>query len=404
MPPKSVNVAPLAGLRVIDASRVLAGPYLAMLLGDLGADVIKIERPGEGDPTRAWGPPFVGSGDARTSAYFVSANRNKRSLALDLKQAAGRKVWRRLLDGADIVVENFLPRDWKSLRLGSSHLTRRYSRIIQCTITGYGASGPQTDRPAYDLALQAESGLMAITGFSTGEPVRVGVAIVDFLAALYGLNGLLAALYARERTGRGQRVEVAMADAATAFLGYAAQSWLTDGSEAARMGSAHPNLVPYRAFAASDGWFAVAVGSEAQWRRFCQAIGDAELAAEPRFKDNAARVLHRMALERRLAKQFASAPREDWLVRLLAHRVPAAPVATLDAAMRQAIERGAVQALPAGVYGVLRSIAPPFLFDGRRPRLERSAPGLGEHSEAILSESGFSKREIAALLSAAVIG
>lgn len=402
-PKTRTDTLPLTGLRVVDASRVLAGPYLAMLLGDLGADVVKIERPDGGDPTRAWGPPFVGRGASRTSSYFVSANRNKRSLALDLKQPAGRAVFERLLEEADVVVENFLPRDWKSLRLGGASLVRRYPGLVQCTIAGYGARGAQADRPAYDLALQAESGLMAVTGFPTGEPVRVGVAIVDFLAALYGLNALLAALYARERCGKGQRVEVAMADAATSFLSYAAQSWLTDGREAPRLGSAHPNLVPYRAFAARDGWFVAAVGSEAQWQRFCAALGEPALADDPRFLDNAARLANRRPLERRLARIFETRPRKHWLERLLRHRVPSAAVEPLADAMRAAAARGQVQSMPKGIYGALRTVAPPFLFAGRRLRVRRGAPALGEHSAEVLRESGYSAREVELLTHQGVV-
>ncbi len=389
---------PLAGLRVIDVSRVLAGPYLAMLLGDLGAEVVKIERPGDGDPTRAWGPPFVGRGRNRTSSYFVSANRNKRSLALDLKQPAGREVFARLVAEADVLLDNYLPRDWQSLGVRPATLARRHPKLVRCTITGYGARAAHADRPAYDLALQAESGLMAVTGFATGEPVRVGVAIVDFLAALYGITGLLAALYARERDGRGRHVEVSMADAATAFLSYAGQAWLTDGREPARLGSAHPNLVPYRAFAAQDGWFVVGVGSEAQWRRFCAAVERPALALEPRFATNAGRIEHRAALERRLARDFAGAPIASWLERLRAHRVPCAPVAPLARAMQEAVARGQIARAPRGVLGSLPSIAPPFLFGGRRLGARRSAPALGEHTREILRECGYSALEVRALL------
>jgi crotonobetainyl-CoA:carnitine CoA-transferase CaiB-like acyl-CoA transferase len=407
---------------VVDASRILAGPYLAMLLGDLGADVVKIERPGDGDPTRSWGPPWVGTQARRTSSYFVAANRNKRSLALDLKQAAGREVFARLLERADVLIENFLPRDWRSLGFsaegGAAALARRHPSLVRCTITGYGARGPQADRPAYDLALQAESGLMAVTGFATGEPVRVGVAIVDFLAALYGVTGLLAALLARERdrsSGResdgaagrapaGRAVEVTMTGAATAFLSYAAQAWLADGREVPRLGSAHPNLVPYRAFAARDGWFVVGVGSEAQWRRFCGAIGLPRLAESPHYRDNAARISHRTTLERRLARHFSTAPIDSWLERLGAARVPSAPVAPLSRAMQQAVVEGRIPAMPAGAFGTLRTVAAPFLFDGKRPEVARSAPALGEHSREVLRECGYSAREVARFIEQGVAG
>ncbi|HEY0782913.1 MAG TPA: CoA transferase, partial [Thermoanaerobaculia bacterium] len=209
---------PLAGVRVVDASRILAGPYLAMLLGDLGADVVKVERPDGGDPTRGWGPPFVGTGDAQAAAYYLSTNRSKRSLALDLTAPAGRAAFDRLLARADVLVENFLPGDWRRLGFRRFRFHRHHEALVQATISGYGTTGPEADRPAYDVVLQAESGLMSLTGFPAGEPVRVGIAIVDVLAALYGLSAILAALRKRDATGRGGRVEVALADAGAAFL------------------------------------------------------------------------------------------------------------------------------------------------------------------------------------------
>src|SRR3954454_7611028 len=304
--------APLAGVRVVDASRVLAGPYLAMLLGDLGADVIKIEKPDGGDQPRAWGPPWVGEGDARVSAYFVSANRNKRSVDLDLKGREGRAAFGRLLGGADVLVENFLPSEWRRLGFRSGRFTRAHPRLVQCTVTSYGTAGPEADRPAYDVVLQAEAGLMSLTGFATGEPVRVGVAIVDVLSALYGLTAVLAALRRRDATGRGGRVEISMLDAGTAFLSYAAQSWLADGRQPARLGSAHPTLAPYQAIQAADGWFVAGVGSPDLWRRFCAAVDRPELADDPRFASSAARVRNRGELDSLLAAVFAARSVAHW--------------------------------------------------------------------------------------------
>lgn len=376
---------PLAGIRVIDASRVLAGPYLAMLLGDLGADVIKIEKP-EGDQTRAWGPPFVGDGERRVSAYFVSANRNKRSVILDLKQPEARAIFERLLEGADILVENFLPSEWRRLGFRRTNFPRIFPRLVQCTVTSYGTAGPEADRPAYDVVLQAESGLMSLTGFEDGEPVRVGVAIVDILSALYGLSGVLAALRERDATGRGRRVEISMRDAGAAFLSYAAQSWLADGRQPARLGSAHPNLVPYRAFRAADGWFIVGVGSQDLWRRFCQAIERPELADDPRFIDNQRRVKNRDGLETLLAEIFAARPVAHWDAAMRSHRVPAGPLTSVGQAVEGARQRGQVMDLPAGAYGVLPTVAAPFLFDGQRPSPTTPAPDLGEHTEEVLRE------------------
>jgi formyl-CoA transferase/CoA:oxalate CoA-transferase len=398
MPRRSrTKKAPLAGVRVVDASRVLAGPYLAMLLGDLGADVIKIEKPDGGDQTRAWGPPWVGEGDHRASAYFVSANRNKRSVALDLKRREGRGAFDRLLGGADVLVENFLPSEWRRLGFRSGRFTRAHPRLVQCTVTSYGTAGPEADRPAYDVVLQAESGLMSLTGFADGEPVRVGVAIVDVLSALYGLAAVLAALRQRDATGRGSRVEVSMADAGTSFLSYAAQSWLADGRQPARLGSAHPNLTPYQAYRAADGWLVVGVGSQELWRRFCAAIERPDLVEDPRFATSEARVRHRADLDRLLKEVFAARPTAHWDAALRTHRVPAGPPATVGDAVEKARRRGQVVDLPAGAYGILPTIAAPFLFDGERAAPTSSAPALGEHTEEVLREMGVSEEEIRGL-------
>jgi crotonobetainyl-CoA:carnitine CoA-transferase CaiB-like acyl-CoA transferase len=386
--------APLAGVHVVDASRVLAGPYLAMLLGDLGADVIKIEKPDGGDQTRAWGPPWVGEGDARVSAYFVSANRNKRSVALDLKGREGRAAFGRLLGGADVLVENFLPSEWRRLGFRSGRFTRAHPRLVQCTVTSYGTAGPEADRPAYDVVLQAESGLMSLTGFTDGEPVRVGVAIVDVLSALYGLAAVLAALRQRDATGQGSRVEVSMADAGTSFLSYAAQSWLADGRQPARLGSAHPNLTPYQAYRAADGWLVVGVGSQELWRRFCAAIARPDLADDPRFATSEARVHRRADLDLLLGEVFATRPVAHWDAAMRAHRVPAGPPATVGEAVEKARRRGQVVDLPAGTYGILPTIAAPFLFDGERATPTSSAPALGEHTEEVLREVGMSAAEL----------
>ena len=380
---------PLAGIRVIDASRVLAGPYLAMLLGDLGADVIKIEKPDGGDQTRGWGPPWVGEGEQRVSAYYVAANRNKRSVALDLKRPEARNAFERLLATADILVENFLPREWRRFGFRSANFRRRHPRLVHCTVTSYGTAGPDADRPAYDVVLQAESGLMSLTGFPEGEPVRVGVAVVDMLTALYGLSATLAALRERDRTGRGRRVEIAMIDAGTAFLSYAAQSWLADGRQPPPLGSRHPNLAPYQALRASDGWFIVGVGSEDLWHRFCAAIERHDLEKDPRFATNEARVRNRDELDLLLAEVFAAHPREHWERAMREHRVPGGPTAGVGESVTRARERGQVLPLPPGAYGDLSTVAAPFLFDGQRPEPTLAPPALGEHTEEVLREVGL---------------
>ncbi len=395
---------PLAGLRVIDASRVLAAPYLAMLLADLGADVVKIERPGEGDPTRGWGPPFVGPPERRVSAYFLSANRGKRSLALDLGRPAGRAAFERLLGGADVLVENLPPAQWLRLGFPGDDFTAGRPRLVQVKVTGYG-SGPGADRPAYDVVLQAESGLMAVTGFPEGEPVRVGVAVLDLMTALYALSGVLAALHSRDRgaagagdAAAGRRVEVSLADAGAACLSYAAQSWLADGREPPRLGSRHPNLVPYGAFATADGWIVVGVGSDALWRRFCAALDRPDLADAPRFATNRARVENRGTLEPLLAEIFARRDTAHWQRKMAEHRVPAGPPFTVGEVVGAARERGQVAPLPRGAYGDLETIAAPLLLDGRRPLPHRPPPALGEHTVEVLAEAGFARVEIEALI------
>ena len=369
-----------------------------MLLGDLGADVIKIEKPDGGDQTRAWGPPWVGEGDTRVSAYFVSANRNKRSVAIDLKRPEGRVAFGRLLGGADVLIENFLPSEWRRLGFRSGRFTRAHPRLVQCTVTSYGTAGPEADRPAYDVVLQAESGLMSLTGFADGEPVRVGVAIVDVLSALYGLAAVLAALRQRDATSRGSRVEVSMVDAGTSFLSYAAQSWLADGRQPARLGSAHPNLTPYQAYRAADGWLVVGVGSQDLWRRFCAAIARPDLVDDPRFATSEARVRHRADLDRLLGEVFATRPVAHWDAALRAHRVPAGPPATVGEAVEKARRRGQIVDLPAGAYGILPTVAAPFLFDGERAAPTSSAPALGEHTAEVLREVGMGAAEIRALI------
>jgi len=369
-----------------------------MLLGDLGADVVKIERPGSGDQTRAWGPPWVGEGEERVSTYFLSANRNKRSVALDLKRPQARAAFERLVAGADVLVENFLPSEWRKLGFRRTRFNRLHPRLVQCTVTSYGTAGPEADRPAYDVVLQAESGLMSLTGFETGEPVRVGVAIVDVLSALYGLAAVLAALRQRDAGGRGRHVEVSMVDAGASFLSYAAQSWLVDGRQPARLGSAHPNLAPYQAFRAADGWFVVGAGSQDVWRRFCAALERPELADDPRFRTNEARVRHRQELDALLGEVFAARPAAYWDTAMRAHRVPGGPPATVGEAVEKARTRGQVLDLPAGAYGILPTVAAPFLFDGQRAVPSSSAPALGEHTGEVLREAGLSRAEIRALL------
>ena len=276
-------------MKVLDASRVLAGPFAGMMLGDLGHDVIKVERPGDGDQTRAWGPPWQDG----QSAYYLSVNRNKRSLTLNLKSPEGQEIFRRLAAASDVVLENFRAGELDALGLGYDALSRLNPRLVFCSITGYGQTGPWKDRPAYDLALQAESGWMSITGEAGAPPVRVGVAVIDLLTAHYATQAVLSALLEREQTGRGRRIDVSMLDCATASLSYMAQNVLATGRSPERMGSRHPSIVPYQAFATRDGYVVVAAGSQAIWQRLCSAIERPDLASDTRFSDNSKRVVNR---------------------------------------------------------------------------------------------------------------
>ena len=295
-------MTPLNGVTVLDFSRVLAGPYCTMQLADLGARVIKIEQPGRGDDTRAWGPPFVQD----ESAYFLSINRNKESLALDLKHEAAHGIVRALLERADVVVENFRPGTMARLGLDAASVTKSHPQLVYCSISGFGQTGPRRTEAGYDAMMQAEGGLMSITGDADGPPFRLGIAIADIATGLFAAQGILAALYARERTGRGQCVDVAMLDSVAALLTYQAAIAFATGATPARMGNRHPSIAPYDTFTASDGDFVLSVGNDDQFRRLAEVLKQPELATDPRFATNASRVAHYDALRSALQALFAS--------------------------------------------------------------------------------------------------
>jgi crotonobetainyl-CoA:carnitine CoA-transferase CaiB-like acyl-CoA transferase len=374
---------PLAGLRVLDLTRVLAGPLCTMVLGDLGADVVKIERPGAGDDTRTWGPPWAQGPDGRESAYYLSVNRNKRSVAVDLKSDDGRALVRSLAREADVVVENFAPGMLDGWGLGYADLSRDNPGLVFCSITGYASDGPEAGRPGYDFAVQARAGWMSITGEPEGAPVKVGVAVVDVLTGQNAAIAVLAALRERDVSGRGQRVEVSLFDSALAGLVNVTQAVLVTGSEPRRWGNAHVTIVPYQAFDAADRPFIVAVGNDAQWRRLCTAMGADDLLADPRFATNPGRVEHRDDVVAALAARFRARPASHWLAMMETAGVPCAPVQTVGEALADPAAQDALWPMQGATYGAVPTVASPLRFSRTPPALRDSAPSLGEHTDQI---------------------
>ncbi|WP_420130616.1 CaiB/BaiF CoA transferase family protein [Longimicrobium sp.] len=381
-PDPNPSRGPLAGVRVLDLSRVLAGPLCTMVLGDLGADVVKVERPGTGDDTRTWGPPWAQGPDDRESAYYLSVNRNKRSVAADLKSDDGRALVLRLAREADVVVENFAPGMLDGWGLGYAGLSAENPGLVFCSITGYASDGPEAGRPGYDFAVQARAGWMSITGEPEGTPVKVGVAVVDVLTGQNAAIAILAALRERDRSGRGQRVEVSLFDSALAGLVNVTQAVLVTGNEPRRWGNAHVTIVPYQAFDAADRPFIVAVGNDAQWRRLCAAIGADDLAADERFATNPGRVEHRDGVVMALAARFRARPAAQWLGMMEAAGVPCSPVQTVGEALADPAA-GARWPMEGPSYGAVSTVASPLRFSRTPAALRDSAPALGEHTDEV---------------------
>jgi crotonobetainyl-CoA:carnitine CoA-transferase CaiB-like acyl-CoA transferase len=371
---------PLAGIRVADFSRVLAGPLATMLLGDLGADVVKVERPLIGDDTRGWGPPFVG-GDA---AYFLSLNRNKRSVTLDLGTEDGRSAARRLALASDVVVENFRPGLMERFGLDHASLSAEHPGLVYCSLTAFG-EGDETARPGYDIIVQALSGLMSFTGHP-GEPTKVGVALLDVVCGLYACNAIQAALLGRNSTGRGSRVSVSLFDASVAALVNQAANYLLGGLVPQPLGNAHPNIVPYQLFEAADRPFILAAGNDRLFERTCGVIGRPELASDERFVTNADRVRNRDQLIPIVSQELARRPAAEWLTALEAASVPCAPVRTLDEVFASPEGSASIQPIDDRERGSLRLVADPIRVDGRVPPARMPPPRLGEHTEDVRSE------------------
>jgi len=375
---------PLAGVRVLDASRVLAGPLCGQILGDLGAEVYKVERPGSGDETRGWGPPFAGP----LSAYYLSCNRNKRALTLDLSQAAGLEIFYQLARRCDILLENFRAASAERLGLSPSKLLAVNPRLIVCSISGFGRTGPLSALPGYDFAVQALSGLMSITGPAEGPPYKVGVAAADVLTGLYAAVAVLACLHARQRSGHGYAIDLALLDCALAAQVNVVQAYLTSGTVPPRQGNAHLQIVPYQLFATADGWLVLAVGNDGQWQRFCRAAERPDLAADPGFVTNSLRVQNREVLVPRVEVVMRSQPTRVWEDRLRAAEVPHAPV--WDYADLFAHPQTAARGLRVRVHDPqgkpVDLVGTPFHIDGATLPRPTAPPASGQDTEAVLKD------------------
>jgi len=378
----------LSDLLILDFSRVLAGPYATMVLADLGARVIKIEQPGLGDETRQWGPPFTKDG---RSAYFIAVNRNKQSVTLNLKHPDGQAIARTLAQRADVLIENFLPGTMARLGLSYDDLRIVNPRLIYCSITGYGQYGPDAHRPGYDTVIQAEGGLMSITGDPDGPPMKTGVAIADITTGLYATTSILAALHYRTLSGEGQYIDLALFDVQLSWLANVASAYLISGQPPRRYGNAHATIVPYQPFAAADGYIMIAVGNDRQFARFCQVLDRPEWVTDERFATNPARVINRERLIAAIAEIIAREPVAVWVEKLHAADVPCGPVNDIPTALhsRQAQARAMVQQIDG-----IRMVGPAPVFSATPATIRSAPPVLGADTEAVLAEFGYSAEQI----------
>jgi formyl-CoA transferase/CoA:oxalate CoA-transferase len=392
---------PLAGLTIVDLTRVLSGPYCTMLLGDMGARVIKIEQPDRGDDTRAWGPPFVGS----ESAYFLSINRNKESVTLDFKDPEGRRILDQLIASADVVVENFRPGAMTRLGLDYAALAPSHPRLVFCSISGFGQDGPRRQHAGYDAVIQAEGGLMSVTGDAGGPAFRVGLAVTDMVAGLLAAQGIALALFARERTGRGQQVDISMLDGVISLLSYHASIYLTTGGESKRVGNRHATIAPYDTFTTSDGALFLAVGNDEQFKRFCPVARLEHLLTDDRFRTNPLRVANEAALKTLIAPVLLSRTREEWIRDLTAAGVPCGAVRSVPEALSdpQVTARRMIEAVEHAVLGPLKVLGTPIKLSGTSPSVRTAPPTLGQHTNAVLGELGVSADDVTRLRARGVI-
>jgi glutaryl-CoA transferase len=385
---------PLAGLRVLELARILAGPWAGQLLADLGADVIKVERKGPGDDTRGWGPPFVEGVDGKPigSAYFHSANRGKRSLEIDFDSEEGRRIVRKLVARSDVLIENFKVGGLAKFGLDYKSLAPDCPRLIYCSVTGFGQDGPYAKRAGYDLMAQGMGGIMDLTGTAEGEPTRIGIPVSDIFTGVYSAVGILAALHERETTGKGCYIDSALVDSTVGVLSNQALNYLVSGKVPKRIGNAHANIVPYQVFPVADGHVIIATGNDAQYVKLCAVLGAPELAQNPHYKDNVGRLKHRAELIGKLCALTARMKRDDLLDRLEAQGVPAGPINDLEQVFNdpQVKHRGMQLALPSAAAkgGVIPGVRTPIVIDGWKAASERPSPLLGEHTEEVLREIG----------------
>ena len=396
--------AALDGLRVLDLSRVLAGPSATQLLGDLGADVIKVERPGRGDDTRSWGPPYAKNADASEgpSAYFLSANRNKRSIAIDLATDAGAALVRRLAKTADVLVENYKVGDLARRALDYASLRAECPRLVYCSITGFGQTGPRASESGYDFVVQALGGIMSLTGEADREPVKVGVGIADLMCGMYAATAILAALRHRDRTGEGQHVDIALYDTQVAWLANEGTSYLVTNERPMRRGNAHATIVPYRVFATRDGHLVLAIGNDLQFRRFVEVVGRADRANDPRFATNDARVRHRAECDALASEILGARTTADWLALLGSAGVPCAPVRTVDQVFADPHTQARAMQIamedPTLAGGRVSLIGNPIHASATPPIYRHAPPRVGQHTREILEEQGLTSGEIDALI------
>lgn len=373
--------APLEGIRVLDLSRILAGPFATMILADLGAEVIKVEAPGRGDDTRAWGPPFV----AGESTYFMSVNRSKLGVSLDFKHPRGREILFRLLDRADILIENFRAGTLDRQGLGYEALSGKYPRLIYCSITGYGHTGPRRQEPGFDVVIQGESGLMSVTGPTEGPPYKVGASIADIIAGMYAVQGILSALYQRERSGRGQKIDVALLDSTVSALTYQSAIYFMTGRTPQRMGNRHPSIAPYETFEAADGYFTLAVTTNPHWHLFCEVAGFTDLENDPRYLEVQDRVANYESLRESLAGKFRQKPVAYWLAHIRGAGIPCGEVRTVAQALEDPhlAARGMILELQHPKAGRIRITGSPINMPAAAAVEATPPPTHGQHNRQV---------------------